>query len=291
MPIYNFDAAEVADGKKLVSMQFDPMRKDQVEDHPSIPQLLKETKQLTTILFEDQNIAKDEEVREILPKGYYTMDRGIKNYFAGIRVPTKDGVKLMQVRLSGGDKPYLMWAQDLKRGRVTLPVMSIKREGEEPFLDKFSPAHYHWFQKRFLDQDMTRIALSYRPISAKITYSLSVWAEHKRDLEYITYQIRSRFNPICEFFVEDEYFKCSIIMHYNGMTPAVDDDVPPDQRANKRYDFSIQMEGYLPLPEKVVPSILGRVTILKDASVNNYGDVLQVLEGKQILANISIPRS
>lgn len=278
----------MADGKKLTNMQLHPMHKDQPEQIPAVFTKMKEETKRTTIWFEDQNINKAEEVREILPQGFRTMDRGIKNYFAGIRVPTKDGVRLMQVRVSGGDKPYLIWAQDLKRGRVNLPVMSIKREGEEQFMEKFSPAHYHYFQKRFIDSDMTRIALSYRPIPVKINYALSVWAEHKRDLEYITYQVRSRFHPIAEFLVEDEYLRFSIIMHYNGMTPAVDDEIPPDQRANKRYDFSIQVEGYLPLPEKVVPSILGRVTSFRDGSIMNYGDVLQNIHGKMVLSSVQV---
>jgi hypothetical protein len=267
------------------------MHKDAIEQKPNPFPIKPVDKKLGIFTFENQNIDKEEEIREILPQGFRTMDRGIKNYFAGVRVPTKNGIKLMQVRISGGDKPYLIWAQDLKRGRITLPVMSIKREGEEPFLEKFSPAHHHYLTKRFLDQDLTRIALSYRPIPAKISYSLSVWAEHKRDLEYILYQVRTRFNPIASFYVEDEYFKCEIILHYNGMSPVVDDDVPADQRANKRYDFNIQMEGYLPLPEKVVPSILGRVTTIKDMSISNYGDVLQVLEGKLNLADVNVPRS
>jgi hypothetical protein len=39
------------------------------------------------------------------------------------------------------------------------------------------------------------------------------------------------------------------------------------------------MEGYLPLPEKVVPSILGKVTILKDGGSQSYGTVLQTMTG------------
>jgi hypothetical protein len=208
------------------------------------------------------------------------MDRGIKNYFSGMQVPTKNGIKMMSVRISGGDKPYLIWAQDLSLGRVTLPVMSIKRESDEFNFEKFSPAHTHYMSKRFLDPEGTKIALAYRPVPALINYSLSVWAEHKRDLEYIKYQIQTRFHPIAEYMVEDEHLRGSIVLKWNGMTPQVDDELPPDQRANKRYDYSITMEGWLPLPEKIVPSILGRAIALKE----DTGAILDVAAGKDVLS-------
>lgn len=280
MPIYNFDFNKT-EARKLTTTQFDAVRRDGTpESKPLIPQALKVETKRDDIWFENQNINYVEEVRDILPQGYKTLDRGIKNYFSGIRIPTKDGIKMMGVRISGGDKPYLVWAQDLRRGRVSLPVMAITRENEEFFTEKFSPAHYHYFSKRFLDQDMTRIALTYRPIPCKVTYTLSLWAEFKRDLEYAIYQIRTRFHPIAEFNVEDEYMRMSLILHYNGLTPAVDNEVPADQRANKRYDISLQMEGYLPLPEKIVPSILGRVTTLKDGGELYHGEVFDTVQGK-----------
>jgi hypothetical protein len=132
---------------------------------------------------------------------------------------------------------------------------------------------------------MTRIALSYRPVPVKVYYTLSAWAEYKRDLEYIIYQIRTRFHPIAEFFVEDEYQKCSLIAHYEGTTISVDDEVPADQRQNKRYDISIWVEGYLPLQEKIVPSILGKVLALKE---KDTGEVLQTLEGKLDVSQIDL---
>jgi len=280
MALYAFDFNH-SDARKLQTTQLQPLQQDgSIERRPAIAQAFKTSIKKDDIWFEKQNINFVEEVRDILPQGYKTMDRGIKNYFSGIRVPTKDGLKMMGVRISGGDKPYLVWAQDLRRGRMVLPIMSIKRDNEEFFVEKFSPAHYHYFGKRFLDQDCTRIALSYRPIPCKITYTLSLWAEFKRDLEYILYQIRSRFHPIAEFKIEYEHNRMSLILHYNGMTTAFDDEVPADQRANKRYDVSLMMEGYLPLPEKVVPSILGRVVTMKDGGALHYGDVLQNMQGK-----------
>jgi hypothetical protein len=170
----------------------------------------------------------------------------------------------MQVRVSGGDKPYLIWAPDLRRGRVTLPVMSIRRESDEFYFPKFSPAHFHYMAKKFVDSERSRVELIYRPVPTLINYSLSVWAEHKIDLEYIQYQIKIRFNPVAEFFVEDDHIRGTVFVKCTGMSSAVDDDVPADQRQNKRYDFTMTMEGWLPLPTKVVPTILGRVLTFKE---------------------------
>jgi hypothetical protein len=287
MPVHEFDFDDSNNPRKMTDQRFDPRnRTEGVERRPNstVLPVAHEAKPRDDILFERQNVNISEEIHEILPQGYRTMDRGIKNYFSGIQVPTKDSVRLMGVRISGGDKPYLVWAQDLRRGRVQLPVMAIRREGDEHNPMKFNPAHLHYMSKRFLDPDGTRVALAYRPVPALISYTLSAWAEHKRDLEYIFYQIRARFNPIASFMVEDEHIRGEVIMKYEGMTVAVDDEVPADQRQNKRYDYSITMEGWLPLPEKVVPTVLGRVTSFREHSSKiPKGDVLDVIHGKDVL--------
>ncbi len=285
LPAYNFDFSQNADAKVFSDQQFTPLnRKGDIERLPEIsPSPLRNLEGMKrTRLFNQQNVDISEEIREMLPQGFRTMDRGIKNYFNGIRVPTKDGIKMMQTRISGGDKPYLIWAQDIKRGRVSLPVMSIKRENQEYFVEKFSTPHGLYFRKRFANCEGSSIVLTNRPVPCKVNYSLSVWAEHKRDLEYIQYQIVTRFNPIAEFLTEDEYLKMTLVLHYDGMTTAVDDEVPPDQRQNKRYDYNIHMEGYLPLPERIVPSILGRVTTLRDGNQQTFGEILQEIQGKGV---------
>jgi len=68
------------------------------------------------------NTTVDQDIRSILPVGFATMDRGIKHYFSGalpgappaIRIPTKDGMKELTVRLAGGDKTILIYKQDLQ---------------------------------------------------------------------------------------------------------------------------------------------------------------------------------
>lgn len=294
MPIYAFDFDEGPNPVKFTDQRFDPKDRDgELEKRPVVqtpPPALTDAKPRTTLWFENTNVNTAEEVHEILPQGFRTMDRGIKNYFSGIQVPTKDGIRMMQVRISGGDKPYLVWAQDLRRGRVQLPVMSIKRESEDQYNPKFSPAHMHYMTRRFVDTEGSRTALVFRPVSSLLRYSLAVWAEHKRDLEYIEYQIRSKFNPVAEFFVEDEHLRGSVFMKFEGMTTSIDDELPADQLANKRYNYTITMEGWLPLPEKIVPTILGRVTSFKEGEgiVAARGEVLEPVQGKLNLASTHV---
>ena len=286
MSIYNFSWDDSPNPQKLTDMNLRPKTAEgKKEEQPAIPTSppalpIAGGQQRTDLWFERQNVSLAEEIKDNLPQGYRTMDRGLKNYFAGMQIPTKDGIKMMGVRVSGGDKPYLVWAQDLRMGRVTLPCMSISRESDADYPQKYSPAYGHWMSKRFLNQEGSRVALIPRPVPALINYTLSVWAEHKRDLEYIFTQVRTRFNPIAEFFCEDEFLRGGVILRYNGQTVKVDTDIPADQRSNKRYDFAVTMEGWLPLPERMMPTILGRVTSLEDGLIPTRATVLDVISGK-----------
>lgn len=293
MPIHNFEFDNNENPRKMVDQQFTPRNpnreiEEPIPNTPTLP-VAAEAQPREDMWFERQNVNIAEEIHEILPQGYRTIDRGIKNYFSGIQVPTKDGARIMQVRISGGDKAYLVWAQDLRRGRVQLPLMSITRSNADFNPMKFSPAHHHYMAKRFLDPSGTRIALAYRPVPALINYTLSIWAEHKRDLEYILYQIQVRFNPVAEFLVEDEHLRSSVFMKYQGWTSAIEDELPADQWQKKRYDYSIVVEGHLPLPEKVVPSVLGRVIYMREGvQAIPSGDVLAVVAGKDVLNTAQI---
>lgn len=283
MPIHEFDFQGAGPGN-LQDMRYTP-KTSQPPGAPE-PKPLIDPKPLNfpddtardDIFFEDMNINKAEDVAEILPQGYRTMDRGIKNYFSGIRIPTKDGIRMMQVRIAGGDKTFLVWRQDLRRGRVTLPVMSINRGSASYNPEKFSPP-YHIMARRFVDNTGGRIAAAFRPVPYLIDYAMTIWAEHKRDAEYATYQINTRFNPLAEFVIEDEHLKGTVILRWNDWTDSSDKDVDADVRPNTRYDISITIEGWLPLPEKLLPTILGKVTTFRELD----GQALQNVQGRDVI--------
>jgi hypothetical protein len=280
MPIHQFDFND-APPIGLQNQVVGPKSEGAPEPQPLLtPQVgHPDLSKRTNIHYENLNVNIAEDVREILPRGFHTMDRGLKNYFSGIRIPTTAGTQFMGVRVAGGDKSLLIWQQDLRRGRVQLPVLSINRGSANYNPQKFSPPYYTMTGRggtgSFTDKTGSRRRQTFRPVPYLIDYTLIIWAEHKDEAEFASYQICTRFNPLAEFKVEDEFLRGNVIMKQNSWRDASDKDVDPDTRANVRYEVDITMEGWLPLPERVGPTILGRVTTLKE----DTGEFLQNVSG------------
>jgi hypothetical protein len=227
---------------------------------PTQPDVVKQDELINS----DTNLNQPEDVKAVLVRGFYSMDLGIKRYFENIQVPTQDSVRPLTVRISGGDKTFLQWKQELRAGRIKLPVMGINRTGWRFNVEKFSPPHIN-MTRRFVQNDGSRIALIYRPWPALIDYTLSVWTERKRDMEYIIHQILPRFNPLAEFRVEDEGgLKGNVQLRFGDSTDNSDIDIGAEELAKVRYDITVTMEGWLPLPEKILPTALGKVMSLHE---------------------------
>lgn len=247
---------------------------------PALPQQ-PELEEKDELLNNDINLNQPEDVRSVLTRGFYAMDAGIKKYFEDIQVPTKDNVRPLTVRIAGGDKTFLQWSQDLTAGRIALPVMSINRSSWRFNADKFSPPYIN-MGRRFVNVDGSRMALTYRPWPALIDYTLSVWAERKRDIENIAYQIQTRFNPLAEFRIEDESgLRGYVQLRFGDVTDNSDIDIGAEELPKVRYDFGITMEGWLPLPEKILPTTLGKAVSLHETNgkfleaLNSNGAIVQ----------------
>ena len=107
-----------------------------------------------------------------------------------------------------------------------------------------------------------------------IDYALALWAERKRDIEYITYQIITRFNPLARWVVEDEWMCGDIHATLESCTDSSDIDIDANQLAKVRYDINITIEGWLPLPGRITPTVLGRATSLEDFDTReSYGEI------------------
>lgn len=266
MPVHDFDF-NAPGPANLQNMQATrPVQRDGfLERDPAISPRAKTTQhdKRTDLFYENININTPEDVIEVVVPGFHTMDRGMKNYFSGIRIPTQNGVRMMGVRIAGGNRSFLVWKQDLRRGRTRLPVLSISRDSTTQHIEKFSPA-YHYSGKRFANESGDRIILNFRTVPYLLEYSLNIWAEHKRDAEYAASQILTRFNSSAEFLIEDQFIKGTVFMKLNSFTDSSDKEADPETLEKVKYDISITAEGWLPLPEKVVPSILGRVTNFKE---------------------------
>lgn len=226
-----------------------------IQPLPTQPDLVEKDELINS----DLNLNQPEDVRSVLVRGFYSMDLGLKRYFEDILVPTADSVRPLTVRLAGGDKTFLIWIQDLRAGRIQLPVMSINRTGWRFNPEKFSPPH-HPMDRNFAHGDGSRIVLTYRPWPALIDYTLSVWTERKRDMEYIMHQVQTRFHPLGEFKIDDESgLRGNVQLRFGDVTNNSDIDIGAEELAKVRYDVSITMEGWLPLPEKILPTVLGKV--------------------------------
>jgi hypothetical protein len=266
MPIYNFT--------------FKPRKAHTAgkaaEPLPSIPQKLPGHPDLqkdSEISYDPLEFNTPTDVRTILPMGFHAVDEGIKKYFDGMIIPTKDDQRPMDVRVAGGDKTYLFWRQQLDVNRIKLPVMSVNRSGFRWDPDRFSPSYIE-MTRRFVSKDGSRLAMVYRPWPCLVDYAFTIWAERKRDAEYAMYQIITRFNPFAELMVEFETLKGNIRGKLGEVTNSSDIDIGAEELAKVRYDISSTWEAWLPLPEKVVPSILGRVGIVLEDS----GQILDVAE-------------
>lgn len=218
-----------------------------------------------------------EDVESRTPIGYRTMDRGVKDFFSDIVVPTKDGARKLDVRVAGGDKTILFWKQLMEEdNRIKLPIMSVNRISMSPNPNRLTPASaVPNFYQHFADRDGTRMVISPREYSVLISYTLSVWTERKRDMEYVAYQVMTRFNPLAEWRVQDEFMCGNIIGKLEGSTDNSDIDIEANQLAKVRYDFNIQIEGWLPLPGRVVPTVLGRVQDLAELDTREFFGVVK----------------
>lgn len=213
-------------------------------------------------------------VEELTYPAFRSLDEAIKNFWSGIRVPTKDSYRYMRVKISGGDKSLLIWADELKEKRVILPVAAISRDDHELNTNRYNPP-YIPMATRYLNSEGTLAARIFKPIPYKVSYQLIIWGEHKRDVEYILQQSLIRFNPIAEFRMSDGKLTGNVQLHLTSCRDASDKEAGYDQQANVRYEIGLLAEAWLALPEKVVPTVRGHVVALQD----NFGRYLEVLPG------------
>jgi hypothetical protein len=153
--------------------------------------------------------------------------------------------------------------------------MSVQRTGWRFNPERFTPPMHSYFYRKFADNDGTRMVLSPREYPLLIDYTLAVWAERKRDIEYINYQVVSRFAPLAEWTVEDEFMSGKIIATFEGGNDNSDIDVDANQLAKVRYDLNITIEGWMPLPSRIVPTVLGKVTDLAEIDTREFFEVIK----------------
>jgi hypothetical protein len=198
------------------------------------------------------------DVEGFISPGFRYLDSAMKNYWADIRVPTKDAYRFIRTKIAGMSRSLQIWNEEMKHGRVKLPVISISRTGQDFNYEKFTPPYYP-LRRRYVNRAKTRVALAYRPVPYFVEYTLNIWAEHKRDAEYISYQILTRFNSLAELTVSDEHSYGNVQMKFKSSTDASDKEATAEQYAKVKYEVAYTAEAWLSLPEKVMPTIVGLV--------------------------------
>lgn len=215
-----------------------------------------------------------EEVRQVATRGFFALDDGFKNWLSGIKIPTLDSYKAASVHVVNQDRSILSWAQEFIDGRVSLPIISLQRMSWSFDVSRFTPP-YVPVRKQFTDNTLRRVRQIYRPIPFKVEYSVYVWSQFKQDAEYIDSDLIRRSNPLGEFYIEDKYYSQIARVKHTGSSDSSDIDVAKD-RAKVVYNISFTLEYALPINEKIVPTVLGRVATIKESPVGAVYDVYRV---------------
>lgn len=261
MPVYDFSSyrnPDVPDGTIL----------PQLPNHPDL--------NVRPQFFEDPMNKDTSDVRNTIQAGFFFQDKAILNYFQDLTIPTLDSTKKVDVRLAGGDRTILFWKQQQssESGRIQLPVISINRTAIARDETRFSPAYVPVYN-HFADQNGSRMVRQFREWPCNIEYQLSIWAERKRDLEYIAYMIITRFNPLAEWIVEDPQIAGRAQAKFGGFNITTDIDAAADKQAYQRADISITVLGWLPLPTSIItPTVLGKVATLNEDDGTILGTIL-----------------
>lgn len=206
------------------------------------------------------------DVEDFIEPAFKYLDSAMKNYWSDIRIPTKDSYRFVRAKIAGASKSLQIWTDDLRHGRVRLPVISISRTNHTYNPAKFTPP-YGALRKRYLDAGRTMAALGYRPIPYNVDYSLTLWAEHKRDAEYALYQILTRFNPLAELRASDDHNVGYVQMTLNGAPDSSEKEAAADQQAKIKYEVNYIAEAWLSIPEKIVPLISGSVYSISESII------------------------
>lgn len=224
----------------------------------------------------EEHRVESQDVEEFIEPAFHYLDAAMKHYWSDIRVPTRDAYRFVRTKVAGMRTSLQVWNEDLVHGRVRLPVISISRTGHSYNPAKFTPP-YGPIRKRFVDRARTRVALYRRPVPYNVDYTLSIWGEHKRDVEYILYQMLHRFNPLAEFRVSDGHTVGNVQMIFDSSSDASDKEASSEEHAKVKYEIGYTAEAWLSIPETTTPTILGNVLMAEggaDRISDHYGTLL-----------------
>ena len=246
----------------------------------------KEDPQLAGNLIDDPiDVNYVEEVREIQQPGFHFIDTAIKNYFSGIRIPVNKGNEsywMMNVKISGGEASTLIKTdKDLRGARLSLPIMAITRTAENPDPKRYSPPYMSIGRK--YHNNGRRVELIYRPVPYLLDYTLEIWTEYKSDAEHAIYSIASRFNPLASFFLSDATgISHELVMKMISSSDTSELEADQATHAKVKKNINIQVEGWLPISTKILPTVLSNPISVKEG-VGSIGGSDMLISSNDIL--------
>lgn len=206
------------------------------------------------------------DIEDFLMPGFRSLDEAMKMWWSGMRVPTKDSYRFCRIKVAGGSKSVMVWRDELRNGRARMPVASLTRGKEDFNKDRYSPS-YHPMAVRMPSSRSDLAVMVCRPTPWLVDYTLSVHCVSKRDAEYINYQVLTRFNPLATFRMSDGRLTGDATVRFGGGSDQSERETQADQSRLVKYEYSMTVEAWLPLPERVVKTVIGMVT-----NVGGVGD-------------------
>ncbi len=208
-------------------------------------------------------------LREDVPVAFYGLERSLKHYFSDIPVPAKDHVRFMRVRISGGKRSVLLHTQGQKEGKSILPIAALSGGKEFEFNQEKYSLPYYPMAIRNLNNCRTKVAKIFRPTPILVNYTLTIVAESKRDMGIIQTHLLRRFNPYAELMVDDGRISGAVQLYFKGANTTTELEVPFDQDGINTWELSFQADTWIPLPEMVVPTVRGVVSVWRESCGNN----------------------
>jgi hypothetical protein len=194
--------------------------------------------------------------RDYQEPAFRPLEEALKMYWSGIRVPCKDGYRMLRIKIAGQSRPLAIWRDDLLNGRAVLPVGSIARSNFTWDKERYAPP-FHPMAYRYVNGEGSAVALVYKPTPVLVNYTLTVVSETKRDDGYVMTTVMRRFQSgVIEFIVKDGHTNYVARGNFDGGDNQTEGRLDDGARGFIVTAYKMVVEAYLPLPERVLPTVL-----------------------------------
>lgn len=273
MPIYDFNQSvtQVNNGLASQSPAEYPIGMSQSSDlnTPVINSIAGQRPGFTDILTGKLLWENPSDEHDFTEPALRPLEEALKMYFSGIRVPYKDGYRLLRVKIASPQRSLAIWRDDLINGRAVIPVGSISRAGLEYDKTRYAPP-YHPMMYRYHNRSGSSVSLVYKPTPVIVSYNLSVMCETKTDDGHIMTTIMRRFQSgVAEFVVRSDHLQWVARANFGGGDNQTEQKIDDGAKSFIVTVYKMAIEAYLPLPERTVPTalVINRELLAPDGTI------------------------